>query len=274
MVRIENLQYEEVRGFRFGYTPIGQPWLFTYLYHVDGLLIDTGQRKARKSILDATDSLDIEQIFITHHHEDHSGNIRPIQQRHNCPVYGSAGCSQLMKNPPALSLAQKLTWGSRPAFNNIVVADGELRTPNHVFQIIPIPGHAADMVALYEPEKKWLFSADLFINRYIGYFLSDESIADQISSIRNILDLDFKVLFCSHNPQLSAPKDKLMQKLRYLERVFEQVAAMHDKGYKSEQIFKTLGLKENRLVKYLSAGQLSKMNMVKSIVRDLEGKYV
>lgn len=75
MVVKSTLLHDGVRGFQFGASRWGRPRLYVYLYFVDGLLIDTGQRMAQKEILKTTTELPIDQIFITHHHEDHSGNI-------------------------------------------------------------------------------------------------------------------------------------------------------------------------------------------------------
>ncbi|GAA4835870.1 MBL fold metallo-hydrolase [Algivirga pacifica] len=270
----ESFQYEEVLGFKFGYQPIGKPNMFSHIYYVDGLLIDTGHQRVRKAVKKTVQELNVEQIFITHHHEDHTGNILPLQAIYGCEVYASEMCCELMKNPPQLSFAQKITWGDREAYQHLTPIENVIYTPNYTFQIIPIPGHAPDMVALYEPNKKWLFSADLFINTYIGYFIEDESIREQINSIQKIITLDFEVLFCSHNPQLSHGKERLVKKLHFLESFFEEVASLHKKGYSPDEIFKLLELKENWMVKILSGGKLSRLNMVRSVVRDLERSLI
>jgi glyoxylase-like metal-dependent hydrolase (beta-lactamase superfamily II) len=270
MVRTETLKYEEVLGLKFGVYRFGRPKLSTYIYYIDGLLIDTGQRRARTEILSQTQNLSIEQIFITHHHEDHSGNIRSLSEAHKCQVYGSGGCSELMKNPPGISFAQLITWGRQEPYPNIIPIHEALKTEKYSFEVIPVPGHAPDMVALYEPEKKWLFSADLYINSFIGYFMDSESVAQQIESTRRILKLDFKVMFCSHNPKLTNAKEQLSKKLSFLESSYENVASLYSKGYSANQIFKELGLTENWYVSALSGGHLSKLNMVKAIIRDIE----
>lgn len=270
MVTFQSFTHQEVQGFEFGYHPFSKPILTTIIYYVDGLLIDTGQRKAQKQILENTNKLQIDQIFITHHHEDHTGNIEVLQKKHNCSVFASEECVKLMRTPPAISWAQKLTWGDRPSFGQIQKVGSKLITRKHEFEIIPIPGHAQDMVALYEPHKKWLFSADLYINSYIGYFLYNESISDQITSLKRVLELDFEVLFCNHNPKFNNPKKALNKKLRFLEDFFQKVKTQHDQGKNASQIFKYLRLKEDHFVKILSGGDLSKMNMVKSAVRDIE----
>ena len=137
----------------------------------------------------------------------------------------------MMKAPPKLSFIQKITWGDRPAQEDLIPINGSLETKRFRFDIIPIPGHAADMVALYEPNRRWLFSADLYLNSYIDYFLTDESIADQIASTKKILALDFKELFCSHKPQLTNGKQQLTKKLNFLESFYHEVSLLYDKGY-------------------------------------------
>lgn len=270
MITSESFRYEEVQAYTFGYSLLGKPSLFVHLYFVDGILIDTGQRKAQRQIMKAVQKLEIEQIFITHHHEDHSGNIKAISTYHDCPVYASEKCCAMMKSPPRISFAQKITWGNRESQQDMIPKADTITTNNYHFQIIPIPGHAPDMVALYEPERKWLFSADLYLNSYIDYFVETESMAQQIKSIKRILELDFKVLFCAHKPQLKHAKQQLNKKLDFLEAFFDQAAALHYQGCPAREIFRNLELKENWLVKILSSGYLSKMNMVKSVLRDLD----
>ena len=268
----ESFEFEEVIGLRFGRRPFGRPKMLVYLYYIDGLLIDTGQSKLQSEILKSTQDLNIEQIFLTHHHEDHSGNIGALKAYHNCKVYAPTECCSLMTNPPKLSLAQKLIWGDREGSNSLIAKDDFIETNKYRFELIPIPGHAPDMVALFEPNKKWLFSSDLYINSFIGYMLDTESIATQINSLKKVLALDFEVMFCSHNPKLRHGKHQLEKKLLFLEDFYDQVSSLHIQGYSESQIFKELQLKENWLIKMLSSGKLSKLNMVKSVIRDEETK--
>ncbi|MEL6658355.1 MAG: MBL fold metallo-hydrolase [Bacteroidota bacterium] len=260
--------HEGIQGFSFGYHPFTRPKMIAHLYFVDGLLIDTGQRLMQKAILKEIGQLPVTQIFITHYHEDHSGNLDALQEQFACPIFASPKCIELMKAPPPISFAQRMVWGDRPAFTSIRPSVEVLKTPQYQFQLIPVPGHAPDMVVLYEPERKWLFSADLYVHHYIGYMLPEESIWEQIHSIRRVLELDFDILLCGHNPQLKNGKALLEKKLRFLEDFYRRVAELHQRNHWPQDIFKLLHLKENRAIKWLSGGQLSKINMVKSVVRD------
>lgn len=269
MIVSNSFTHKDVLGLEFGYHPINRPVLTVHLYYIDGLLIDTGQAHCRQQILQTLKDLPIDQIFVTHHHEDHTGNVDALQKQHQCEVYATPSCCELMTNPPPISFAQRMVWGNRPSALQLVPVGNVIQTPNHRFELIPIPGHAPDMVALFEPDKKWLFSADLYINSYIGYMLKDESIASQINSIQKILQLDFEVLLCSHNPQLVQGKTQLRKKLDFLLAFYDRVAQLHQQGLSAHQIFTKLKLKENWYVRLFSGGQLSKLNMVKSVMRDV-----
>ncbi len=269
MTVAERFEFEEIVGFKFGYQPIGRPSLYSHIYFIDGLLIDTGHTRVSKAVFKMVKDLEVEQIFISHFHEDHSGNLLPLQKHFDCPSYASELCSELMKNPPKLSFAQYLLWGNRPAFHDLTPIQDSIQTKHYHFQIIPIPGHSPDMLALYEPERKWLFSADLFLNSYIGYFIFSEDIRAQMDSLKRVLQLDFEVLLCGHNPKFRDGKKHLQVKLAFLEEFYAKVAEQYQAGYEAQAIFKRLALKENKFVKFLSGGQLSKINMVRAVIRDL-----
>lgn len=270
----ESFKHKNISAFKFGYAPFGKPNLYAHIYYIDGLLIDTGQSRMQKEILIEIKKLNVQQIYITHHHEDHTGNLIKLKNHFNCPAYSSALCKKIMENPPPISFAQKVFWGERPGSDILEIKENKITTDNYEFKIIPIPGHAVDMVALYEPNKKWLFSADLFVNSFIGYFMKEESVVEQINSIKKILELDFDVLLCSHNPQLKNGKEKLIKKLFFLERFYEQVAELYHAGNSAKQIQQRLKLKEYWQVRLMSGGALSRLNMVKAVIRDEENKLL
>ena len=241
-----------------------------YFYIIDGLIIDTGHRLGKKSIERHLRKHHIDQSFITHHHEDHSGNVDLIRDLYNCPVYASSRCCELMKNPPPISLAQKITWGDRPSADFLLPVDDQIKSENYAYQIIPIPGHAEDMVGLYEEEQGWFFSADLYINDYIGYFVYNEDIYLQIDSLKRVLQLNFDKLFCCHQPRLEDPKKYLKSKLQFLEDFSGEVERHYNQGLTAREIHKKMKLKENWPIRILSGNQLSSMHRIHSVIRNLK----
>ena len=265
-------QHGPVQGFKFGSDPLGKPTLFSIVYFVDGLLIDTGHPNMRKEILETTSQLPVEQIFLTHHHEDHSGNAPQLKAQFNCQVYTSPETIEVMKAPPKISFAQHILWGDRPPNTDLLPIEGQVKTPNFTFDMHFIPGHAVDMYCLHEPNQGWLFSADLWVNHYIRYFMRSEYMAEQIKSMRKILKLDFEQMFCGHNPQFEGGKPKLQKKLEFMEQFYEDVASRYKRGMSASQIMKDMNLKEKWFTRIMSHGHLSSLNMVKSVIRDEKQK--
>ena len=191
-MRVSKLyQIGEVKALKCGYSPIGVPKYQVHLFFVDGLLIDTGPSRMEKAVLKFVENNAVKQVFVTHHHEDHTGNLAALKKQLNVPFWASAKCRTLMKNPPKMSMPPKIFWGNRGAFHLDVLENDVLETENHKFQLIPLPGHAEDMFGLYEKEKAWFFSADAYVHTHIRYFFYRESVKQQIETIKKILHLDF-----------------------------------------------------------------------------------
>ncbi len=266
----KSIQHEDIKGFKMGSIPFGKPKMYSYFYYIDGLLIDTGHSHMRSHAMEAVKDLPVEQIYITHHHEDHNGNLKAFQEKFKCPTYATAKCAELMKSPPKISFAQWLTWGKTDPNFEIQVEENVIETPRYKFELIHVPGHAPDMVCLYEREQGWLFSADLWVKEYIRYFMRSESMIQQIESLHKVLELDFEVLLCSHNPQFKDVKRLMREKVTFLEDFYGKAAKLYHQGHAAKAIFKQMGLKENKLIKFVSGGALSGLNMVKAVVRDEE----
>ena len=56
-----------------------------FVYLVDGMLIDTGAEKLQKDLIDFFNEHSFDQVVLTHHHEDHTGNAAWIQQNLDIP---------------------------------------------------------------------------------------------------------------------------------------------------------------------------------------------
>lgn len=268
----KKFQHEDIQAFKFGFSWIGAPKMFVHVYFINGLLIDTGPRNMQSEVFEAVKELPVEKIFVTHYHEDHSGNIDLLQSHFNCPVYCSALCKEIMASPPSITLTQKMIWGNRPPYKNFIVEENRITTPEYAFELIPIPGHAPDMFGLFEKTKGWFFSADVWVWDYIRYFLRTESMKTQIESLKRVRELDFEVLLCSHNPQFKGVKERIQNKIDFFENFTAQVLKYHQQGYSPKAIMKQMHLKENWQTKILSGGFFSTLNMVRSVIRDEENE--
>lgn len=272
MKKVKSFKDGPVEGYKFGSVPIGKPRMFSHVFFIDGLLIDTGHPNMRKEAVAAISTWPVEQIFITHHHEDHRGNLDVLKSHFDCPAYASRRCIEISKKTLQSNFAQLLVWGRVGPTSAMTVEEVEIRTPKYTFELIPIPGHAEDQFCLYEREQGWLFSADLWVSPYIRYFMRSESMSEQIESIKRVLQLDFGPMYCSHNPQFEGGKEKLAQKLQFFEDFYGKAAGLYHEGHSPRRIMKRMGLKESWTTRILSTGALSGLNMVKAVVRDEQAK--
>ena len=266
-------QFGPIESLQMGVGYFGPPPVAVHSFFIDGLLIDTGPPKLGKELLQWLEKKALNQVFITHHHEDHSGNVNPISTQFKVPIYGSSRCSELVQGKVATSLPQRIFWGT-PVFTDRVMAYEKtvLRSAKHSFELIPIPGHSIDQVALFEPHQGWLFSADAFVSPKIKYFMQKESMLQQIASLAKIIALDFDLLLCCHNPIKKGGKALLEQKKAYLEDYYSAVVYYHQKGQSPRQILHSIGAKERWLQSFFSAGNMCALNMVKAVIRDEQNR--
>jgi len=266
---IEHHRYGDVEGFRFGFGPIGPPMMAVYLYHVDGLLIDTAQRNMARPVIEVVRRLRPHHVLLTHHHEDHSGNAAAIRRACGAEVLGHRLTAQKMKRTRRIRPYQHFVWG-RAESVPMTPVEGPIRSAHVTLSPIHTPGHSPDHTVYLEKERGWLFAGDLYLGQKIKYFRADERIADQINSLKAVLHFDFDRLFCGHNPVTSGGHERVRRKLEFLEDFLETVAALRRQGLPATRIIRRLDKGADRMVKRFTLGNASFANMVRSALRALE----
>ncbi|WP_417583652.1 hydroxyacylglutathione hydrolase [Pelagibacterium sp.] len=90
-------------------------------------------------------------IFITHHHPDHTDAIAPLKRRFDCNVVGPKDEASKIAGLDALvSGGDSVTLGET------------------VFEVIDVPGHTLGHIAFFAPQDKVLFSADALFSMGVG----------------------------------------------------------------------------------------------------------
>lgn len=254
-----------ILGINSGWSLAGPPLMKVYCYIFDNIMIDTGLAHMEKEIVAIARENNVERIYLTHHHEDHSGNAAALGAL-GSEVYGhDLTRKKLEKGFPILPY-QKYVWGrARPA--TVKGLPSEADTPSGKIKPIPAPGHSKDHTVFFLPEKGIVFSGDLYLADRIKFFRSDEDIGLQIDSLKAVANLDFDNLLCSHNPRPQNGKRHIRAKLEFLEEFYGNVIHLWKKGLSERQILKRLRLKESYLVKYFCFGNVSMLNGVRSAVR-------
>lgn len=260
---IREHRFEDIRGFEFGVTFWGKPFFTVFLYYIDGILIDTGQKRMRKDILRVLDNFSFSRIILTHHHEDHSGNAAVLKSIQRVPVLAHPETVEKLKRPFKILPYQKVMWGDMTPVECLPLPES-IETDKYCLEPIHTPGHSKDHTVFIEERKGWLFTGDLYLGDRIKFFRSDERMAETIESLKKVLTYDFDTILCSHHPRNSGGKEHLRRKLEFLENFHQTVLALHAQGFIETEILKQMDMKEETLMKVLTCGNVSRINMVRS----------
>lgn len=225
-------------------------------------------RHARKELGAFLREHTLRQCVLTHHHEDHSGNADWVQKEFKVPLFGSPMTLNIVAEGVPVLPYQRFFFG-RPEIAHLHKMEDMLTTEHYTFQMLPSPGHARDHQCLYVAEEGWLFAGDIYIADKIKVFKSGESVGQQIRTIERLLQLDFEVLFCAHNPRFKHGKKHLANKLAFLQDFEERVKRSAQQGKNRRGIIQDLPMQENWPFRIMTAGDVSLKNMVQSVLDEM-----
>ncbi|MFX1255505.1 MAG: MBL fold metallo-hydrolase, partial [Promethearchaeota archaeon] len=145
---------------------------WTSCYLVDGLLIDSGApggvTELQEFVKSQQDRQKIEKCVLTHAHEDHAGGAHIIKEEFGIPVYASKKSLPILRTGYGYLEYRQITWGPQllPVEANLLTEPIVTSSKGYVFEILPMPGHAPDLIALIEKQQQWAFVADAVQPKY------------------------------------------------------------------------------------------------------------
>ena len=80
--------FDQIQAYELGWSLLGSPFMTVYCYVFGDVMMDTAQSHMQKEALRIASEHKVRHIYLTHYHEDHSGNANAIKQTQNADVYG------------------------------------------------------------------------------------------------------------------------------------------------------------------------------------------
>ncbi len=255
------LIHEGVEGLRVGRFDLGIS-SSCIIYRVGATVIDTGPPNQWRVVRRFLGERDVARVLITHHHEDHAGNGARCASEIGARVYLPEAGRRSVIEGFRLRPYQRLLWGVPARFDPEPVPVETEAGDGVRLRAIPAPGHSPDMTCYLEPDRGWLFTGDLYIASRPKFMRADETVGEQIASLRSILELDFETVFCAHRGIVLEGRRAIEAKLDYLVSLNDQIHDLHERGQSVAQITRTL-LGRETWMSLLTFYHFSKRNLVK-----------
>jgi glyoxylase-like metal-dependent hydrolase (beta-lactamase superfamily II) len=259
----------------------GYEYAVTFLVD-ESLLIDTGfpwaRRCLEKTLKDLGADRTIEYVVNTHYHEDHTGNNDLLFAMTGARIFAHADAVPEIRFPPELPWFRNFLFGpGRPV--EVEPIPPQIQTKRFRFEVQDMPGHCPGHVCLFEIERRWLFSGDLYVAADLDSQLSDADGPARIDSLRKAIELRPACLFDAHGTVLldeASTTALLTRKLDFLVTIQKRVidAAINAttlreitrKVFDRRDLVDHLSIGEGWL-SLLTASHFSRSNFVKTFLR-------
>ncbi len=261
MAILQSFQHQDLDAIRVGRFNLGINTSFI-VYRLGDTVIDTGPTNQWRYVKPFITTRPFNQLLLTHHHEDHSGNANRIHQLTGIQPTAPQLTIDILQRGFRIPPMQKLIWGNphkaipKPLPESLCIA-GE-----HTLALFT-PGHAKDMTCYLMRDRGWLFSADLYIASKLKLLRRDEHLPTLLDSIRFTLSHDFDTLLCPHRGVVESGHKKLREKYDNLLNLSAKSQTLQQQGLSLEEITaRLLGRKDMMAV--LTKNNFCKRNLVES----------
>ena len=263
---LEKTAFGPVTRLHLARTVFGRPLYTVNAYLVDGLLIDTGCPATGRELVAGCRGQGVRQVVNTHHHEDHSGGDWALQKELGLSIAAPPESVPILACFPRLQYYRRIVW--RQPRNVIVEPLGEtVETERYRFEVLPTPGHSLDHVCFFEPRQGWLFGGDLFIHERIRYLRADEDAGQILESLRRVLVLQPRLLFCGHADFTEDACEAIERKIAYWEGLAKGARVLRREGLSLREVTERL-LGPETLMTRITGGHFSKLNLIRALLED------
>ncbi len=255
----ERIDWRDIQGIRVGRFG-GRVNTTCILWRLGETLIDTGPPNNWQVVRRFADERPLSRVVVSHHHEDHAGNLAHFAAETDLPLLAPPESLELLARGFPVQLYRRVVWGrpspvvARPLPPQLELEDGT------VLESVLLPGHSPDMTCLLDRRRGVLFGADVFIGR-LRYLRRDEDLAGIISGLEHVLTYEFGTLLCSHRGVVEPAHEALRAKLDHLVSMRDEAMALSAQGLSVRAITgKLLGPED--MISRASFGHFSKRNLI------------
>jgi len=186
------------------------------------LAIDSGEAIDRyhwfiKGYLAAVERAEIALAGITHHHADHSGNLKWIRSELNAEIIAPREGLPLLRGKLPRSGVSTFTDGQ------VIDLDGGVR-----LRVLFTPGHSTDSVCYYLEEEGVLFSGDTLLG---SSTTTVHDLASYRRSLQKLADLpNLKVICPGHGRLIWDPRERIQMYINHRNMREQQILAALREG--------------------------------------------
>ena len=249
---------------RMASTFLGRPVYEVSAYAFADLLIDSGPPQAAARLVEWCRGQPVRRVILTHHHEDHVGGAAALQEELGLPIFAPASAVPILAEGLRMPLYRKAVWRTPRRFRAEPLGE-TVEGEGYRLRVIPTPGHAATHVCLFDAERRWLFSGDLYVHERVRYLRRIENVREHIASLQRVLALKPDLLICDHAGVLENATERLARKIGWWEELGEKARALADQGLAVNQIARRL-LGRRGLLPWLSFGDFSQENLIRGLL--------
>ncbi|KGR74777.1 Zn-dependent hydrolase [Ureibacillus sinduriensis BLB-1 = JCM 15800] len=194
---------------------------------------------------------DIEQIVLTHHHNDHTGMVDWIlQENPSIPIYAHKDTETILKDESylersceffeklfiefGLTKEMAIEWAYRKGHRDYfeiahvdgVLKEGDLIPGLSSFQVIETPGHSQDHISFYNAEEQVFLCGDNIIKGvHGGIFLDAPVIGNErakpllqyLNNLEKCRELPAKITYSGHGPVIDNLNEAIDGHIRNIE---------------------------------------------------------
>ncbi|MEJ2296039.1 MAG: MBL fold metallo-hydrolase [Candidatus Lokiarchaeota archaeon] len=246
---------------------------WTSCFLIDGLLIDSGapggEDDLRKFLLSLDEEKMVKKCVITHSHEDHCGGAAMLRSEFKIPIYSSEKTIPLLKKQKNYPDYRRITWGFpyRPFEAKPIAHSISTCSNKYTFEIIEIPGHAVEEIALLERRKEWAIIADGIMPKYTMIFGKSTDIPEDIHQIYNSLKKLENITKTMDNLIILTAGRGVFKNRVIIKEKIQEIEKLHKMAFKYKKEAEDKSYNDKRILRYITRKMFNKESFIGQLTR-------